>query len=230
MKKIKIDRGVLLAIAVSGVILGCGYFIGKTWAFDKVSIVNNNYLVNTTTKRIEQVKETTTMTTTKQTLTEVLNNSISSVDSLCGADTGICNKTVGYVNLNNQKLELSIYYDYDNYDQNINYFKIGDTKVGDFVKFSYLYNLNNHYLMIVEDNNNDNKYIIHFYNNEGKESKTFDATYNNGEVNLIDNLLYYYYCDANDKDVSGNKALNYYSITETNNELVNNLVSKEYKC
>lgn len=212
--------GVMIAVLVFSIILISGFALGKYLAFNYNKEHNTNY----------GVMDMLTIEN-KDLPGDVLKNEIKSVNALCETDTGLCDKNLGYIKLNDQKYNLYLYYNFDNFDQSINYFKIGNIKVGDFVKLNNFYIFNQKYLIVTEPNNLNDNYLIHIYNSEGKEIKSFDGTYYNGELELKDNSLYYYYCDSTRLDANNLKALIYYNIKETNNNINNIEISIEYgKC
>lgn len=218
MKK---KTGVTLAIIVFIIILVIGIILGKYLATKYNEKHHTNYgvldllIVNNENKEEQK---------------EVLSEGIKKISDLCETDTGLCDKDLGYLTLNGTKVDFKITYNFDNANEEINYFKLDDVKVGNFIKLNNFYVLNKEYLLVTEPKDNNN-YLIHLYNSKGKEVKQFDGTYYNSEISLNSSEIYYYYCDASDLDPNNQKALHYYSIIDTNGTITNKEISKEYgKC
>ncbi len=191
MKKI---IGPILAVFVFVFILFGGYFIGKY-------IANQyNEKHNTKMSLLEIIK----VETQNIPINYLLKDGPKNIKELCGKDTGLCNKDVGVITLNNIDIALYIYYNFDNpNDDAVNYFKLRNTKIGSFVFLEDFAILGN-YLIVTEPNSYNNNYIIHIYDYNGKEVAHHAATNINKQYEVKNNNLYYYYCDSADtKDENG---------------------------
>ncbi|MDD4706130.1 MAG: hypothetical protein PHS24_02820 [Bacilli bacterium] len=213
--------GPILALIVFVIILIGGYFLGKYIAEE----YNKKHNTNMNIFEIMKIEQEDIP------INYVLKDGPKSIKELCGKDTGICNKEVGRIILNNAESKLYIYNNFDNpNDDAINYFKLNNTKVGSFIYLDEFAILGN-YLIITEPNSINNNYIIHIYDNIGKEITNYTATNIIKNYEIKDNNLYFYYCDpADTKEIAGNilPKVSYYKVSSDNiNE--KNEESFEYK-
>lgn len=220
MKKKKKDYGWILAIFVFIIIVIACFFVGKylyyKFGFGKKAIIEKNNISTVYNYGDQDSK-----------ITSITFENIKSISDLCGFDTGVCEKTVGQITLEDKPYNLYLYYNFDNTDEETAYLKINDTKIGNFVSLKSFYIYNNKYLVITELIKDTNNYNIHFYNSLGKEVKNITSTYNDGEIIIKDNVIYYYYCDINNVDTINGVPLKYYKLNELNNDYI----SSEYgKC
>jgi len=213
--------GPILALIVFIIILIGGYFLGKYIAHE----YNKKY--NTSMNIFEILK----IETQDVPINYVLKDGPKSIKELCGKDTGICDKEVGRIILNNVESKLYIYINFDNStDEAINYFKLNNIKIGSFIYLDEFAIIGN-YLIVTEPNSLNNNYIIHIYDNHGKETTNYMATNIVNKYEVKDNNLYFYYCDPTDtQEIDGNTLpkVSFYKVSSDNiNE--KNEESFEYK-
>ena len=186
-------NGIIMAFVVFFIVLALGFSLGKYIAIKYNESHGTNYSLLKVLTIVSESKP--------QKLTYQTNYKIT---SLCQKSTGICDKEVGTFQMN-QEHSLKVYYDFDNLDQKINYVKLDDTKLGTYTNINNVL-ITNTYIIITETIKGDN-YHIYLYNEAGKLEKTLNATYRNGEIFADNNELYYYYCDQEDLNENGEKAL-----------------------
>lgn len=178
--------GPIIAIVIFSLMLVGGFFLGKN-----ISIYYNEK--NNTNKNIFQILK---IVQEDVPINYVLKDGPKSIKELCGKDTGMCNKEVGRIQLNNAEQKLYVYSNFDNPDEQANvYFKINDKKIGSFVYLDEFAIFNDEYLLVSEPNSSDSNYVIHVYDYSGKEVTSFDATNINNKFEIINNELYFYNCN-----------------------------------
>lgn len=183
MKKL---TGPLIAVLVFLVILVGGFFIGK-YVSAKYNEKNN------TNKNLFEILK---IVQEDIPIIYPLEEEAKTLKELCDKDTGICNKEVGRIILDEVELKLFIYSDFDNpNDEATTYFKLNDTKIGSFVYLDKFVIINNKYLVVSEINSNDNNYTIHIYDKTGKEVAGYDATNVTKQFEIIENELHFEYCN-----------------------------------
>ncbi|MDD3895853.1 MAG: hypothetical protein PHX19_03195 [Bacilli bacterium] len=201
--------GPILAVIVFIIILIGGYFLGKYIARE----YNKNHNTNMNIFKILKIE------TEDKPINYVLKDGPKSIKELCGKDTGICDKEAGRIILNNIESKLYIYNNFDNpTDEAINYFKLNNTKIGSFIYLDEFAIFNN-YLLVTEPNSLNNNYLIHIYDNNGKEITNYTATNIVNNYEIKDNILYFYYCDpADTKEIDGNilPKVSYYKVISDN--------------
>ena len=170
-------HGQLLAVLVTLLVILIGYIGGRYYAdyYNKKHNTNKTFLQ---ILKIEKLDEK---------VNYFLESGSKTLNDLCKKETGICDKTIGKVKLNNKDYDFYIYADLDN---NESYFKLDNTKVGDFYNLEKI-DLFNNYLLVTENNNN---YQIHIIDENGKRLESLDAL-NNYEIK--DQSLYFYNCENN---------------------------------
>lgn len=190
--------GPILAIIFVSVIIAVGYFIGRHIAseYNKKHQTNKNVF--------EILKEITI----EKPLNYILVDNESTLSSLCGKDTGICDSEAGIITLDNTEVKLHLYANFDNpEDLPTTYFKLNNIKIGSFVYLDKFAVFNKEFLMITEPNSYNDNYIIHLYNKTGKEVASYEATKLTTSYEIKNNELYYSYCNSADSIIENDEIL-----------------------
>lgn len=214
--------GPIIAVLVFIIVIVCGYFLG-------VYIAKEYNEKHNTNKNIFQILK---VEISNIPINYVLEKGPKNIKELCGKDTGICDKSVGRVVLNNVESKLHLYVNFDNpNDEATTYFKLNKTKIGSFIYLDNFAILNNDYLVVTETNSYNNNYKIHIYDYKGKELVSYNGTNIAKKFEIKDNNLYFYYCNpADSQNIEGN-SLPKVSYFKVNPDDVTNKkeVSFEYK-
>ena len=182
MKNKKILSQILGILFVAIIILG-GYFIGEKVAAE----YNKKHQTNKSIFEILKIENKDVP------INYILKNNSKTLSDLCKKDTGICDQEVGVITLDKTDLHLYIYADFDNpEDLPKIYFKLNNKKIGSFVYLNKFEIFSDKYLIITEPNSYNDNYIIHIYDNSGKEVASYDATKLKSDYIIKNNELYYY--------------------------------------
>ncbi len=214
--------GPLMGIVVFIVIVIGGYFLGKYIAYE----YNKKHNTNKSIFEILKIENTDVP------INYVLADGPKTLDELCKKDTGVCNQDIGKITLDKVDLNFNIYANFDNPDNLVTtYFKIGDKKIGSFVYLENFEIFNSKYLLVTEPNSYNNNYVIHLYNNKGKELMSYDATNIVSNYKITNGELTFYYCNGTDtNEVEGEilPRVSYFKVS-SDNILEKKEVSYEYK-
>src|SRR5574344_1760660 len=102
--KKKNDLGGLLAIAVFIFIVVCGYTLGK-FIFHKYNEKHNtNYTIQDIFTIIQYGDKDSNISNA------LTFDNVKTIKDLCGFDTGVCDKVVGTITIDNKNYNLYIYY------------------------------------------------------------------------------------------------------------------------
>lgn len=201
--------GPLLGVLFVLIIIILGYFIGKYVA----SEYNKKHQTNKTIFEILKIENK------NEPINYVLQNKTKTLSDLCGKNTGICDQEVGVISLDKREVHLYIYANFDNPDDlPTTYFKLDNKKVGSFVYLDKFEIFANKYLIITEPNSYNDNYIIHIYDNTGREIAGYEATKLSTGYEIKNDELYYNYCNSADSgEVDGETVprVSYFKVTSS---------------
>jgi len=184
--------GQILALLFVSVIISLGYFLGKNFA--------DEYNKKHQTKK--SIFEIIKIEKMEIPMDYILNDGFKTLTDLCGKNTGICDQEVGYINLNNIDIRLHIYANFDNpEDLPTTYFKFNNKKIGSFVYLNKFEILDGQYFLVTEPNSHNDNFVIHLYDDTGKEVASYDATKLKSDYTIKNNDIYYHYCNVADTKV-----------------------------
>ena len=192
MKKqinLKKATGPVLAIVVFVVVCSFGFILGRYIAhkyYEKYGEKPNIFKVLIVEKENIEIKE-------------ILTDGPQTIQELCAKETGVCDKVVGKVRLNNEDIRLHIYVNFDNPEEVAStYFKLGDRKISSFYYIDTFEKFAGKFLIVTEPNSQNANYLIHVYNHSGSKLMSFDATNLDTFYHIDENDLFFYFCDTDD--------------------------------
>lgn len=209
MKKYK---GNILGVIVFLIIVVIGITFGMKLAKkNNLEIVNILNKINISIFNDEEVKYTD--------LSKILK-----IDEICGSDTGICDKDLSYLKVDNDKYKLKVYVNFDNLESS-NYIIFNNKKIDNLSNIDNLYLLGDKYLLFTNSDADSDTYKIYVYDVNGNLVKDIDAYYDEKSISLVDNIVYYNYCEKNEEKnilytygISSNNEVSTYEINKEENK------------
>ncbi len=212
--------GPIMAVLIAAIVIVGGYFLGK--------YVSKYFHEKMSSK--EEVEKEVTIIKEDVEIDYPLNDGTKTLAELCGKDTGICNTSVGHINLNDVELNLRIYTNFDNPDDDaLTYFTLNDVKIGSFVYLSDFVIIDNNYLLVTELNSNTNNYVIHIYDHAGKEVASYAATMIRNGYEVNGDNLYYYYCSNTDTIIEEELPLSRVSYFKVNADNITEKIEESFE-
>lgn len=198
--------GPIIAVLVTILILGGGYLAGKKIAKDYNEKHNTN-------KNIFQILK---IDNQEVPIKYPLEDGSKTIKELCEKDTGICERKLGKIKLNNKEVDFQLYTNFDNpNDEETTYFKLNNTKIGSFIYLDEFAQINNQYLIVTEPNSTNNNYVIRIYDDKGKMVANYDATKIRNNFEIKDKNLYFHYCNLEDIS-NGLPKVSYFRVNSDN--------------
>lgn len=218
MKKKKILSS-FIAVVVAILICILGFFLGRRISAD----YKEKYGEKKTILQMFKVEQKDIE------IKYILEEGPEKIKDLCKKDTGICDEEVGTIKFAEEEVKLYLYVDFDNLDsEKTIYFMLNETKIGSFYYLEEFALLNNKYLIVTEPNSDNKDYIIHIYDEKGKEINNYFGT-NISSYEIEENNLYFYYCDHLDTETEGEKILPRVSKFKVNSESVTNKEEENFE-
>lgn len=218
MKKKKIFSS-FIAIIVTILICVLGFFLGRK--------ISDNY-----EQKYGEKKTILQMFKIEQKDIEIkyiLENGPEKIKELCKKDTGICDEEVGTIKFNNKEVKLYLHVNFDNLDSKKTiYFMLNDIKIGSFNYLDEFALFDNKYLIVTEPNSDNDNYIIHIYDNRGKEMSNFTGT-NISSYEIKGDNLYFYYCDPSDTETNENTVLPRVSKFKVNSSSITKKIEESFE-